>query len=374
MHSKWSDFFFTSLHMIGVRRRRRLLRLALCIAVIALLIFVIKSILGDFTPQNIQTDLRKPHSNFDIILPITEPSGYLEQPLFLFVIISSSPNKQENADRRNMIRQTWGNFKRTHKRGDQPWKVVFMMGKASSAEMYKSIMAEHEKYGDLLIGDYTDGYRNITTKLLMAFQWASKIRCSYILKTDDDVYIDIPKLIGWLNVNGNPSFYGGVLYSGRVVRNQNHRHFVAKDELPLDRYPEFCKGAMFVVSWSLVLKMVELSRKVTRIPPDDAYVGILANQLGIHPVRINGFFQASWLQWVFDFISFCQLRDVLGIGDSLTPDQVNYVHQVKTSLSNSEGFYTVCVSIHMKFLLLLLFVCTCLLVFCYRRCCGRKHS
>ncbi|XP_078374165.1 beta-1,3-galactosyltransferase 5-like [Oculina patagonica] len=361
--------------MFTIRRRRRFLWLALCITVIAPLIYFVKNILNDFTPENIQTDLRKPHSNYEIILPITEPSGYLEQPLFLFVIISSSPNKQENAERRAMIRQTWGNFKRTHIRGDQPWKIVFMMGKASSSEMNKSIMAEHEKYGDLLIGDYTDGYRNITTKLLMAFQWASKIRCNYILKTDDDVYIDIPKLIEWLNVNGDPSsFYGGVLYSGIVVRDETHRHFVAEDELPLNRYPMFCKGAMFVVSWSLVPKMVELSRKVTRIPPDDAYVGILANQLGIYPVRIDGFFQAGWLQWVFNFVSICQLRDVLGIGDSLTPDEVNYVHQLKTSLSNRESFYTVCISIHMKFLLLLLFVCTCLLVCCYRICCRRKHS
>lgn len=359
--------------MFGIRRRRRFVRLVLCIAVIALLIYFIRSNLGHFAPQSDRIDLRKHHSNFEIISPITEPRGYLEQPLFLFVIVSSSPNKRENVDRRNMIRQTWGNFKKTHKRIDQPWKVVFMMGKSSTDEMNQAIMAENEKYGDLLIGDYKDDYRSITTKLLMAFKWASQMRCNYVLKADDDVYIDIPKLIDWLNAYGNPRFYGGVVFSGMVVRDRNHRHFVSREELPLDIYPEFCKGAMSVLSWSLIPKLVELSKKVTRISPDDAYIGILANQLGIYPVRIDGFFQAGWLPWFLDFMSLCQLRNLLAIGDSLSPDQVNYVHQVKTSLSNSERFYTVCISLHMKFLLLLLFICACFLACCYKRCCGRNY-
>lgn len=366
-------YFLTSLHMIRIRRRRRCLQLALCTAVIALLIFFIKSFIGDFKPHNKRTDLRKLNSNFDIISPIAEPRGYVKQPLFFLVIISSSPNKQENADRRNMIRQTWGNFNRKHISGDKHWKLVFMMGKAFTEEMNEFIVAEYEKYGDLLIGDYVDSYRNITTKLLMAFQWATQIKCSYILKTDDDVYIDIPKLTDWLNARGNPSsFYGGVVYSGSVKRDRNHRHYVSRDELPLDYYPEFCKGAMFVVSQSLIPKMVELSRQVTRIAPDDAYIGVLANQLDVSPVRIDGFFQEGWLSLFFSLISFCQLRDYFGIGDSLTPDQVSYIHQFKTSLPDSEIFYIACISFHVKVLLLLLFICTFVLICCYMRCYGRK--
>lgn len=354
------------------RRFRRFFRLALCSVVIAAVLFFIKSIMDHFSPHQNRTDLRKHHSNFHIMSPITEPRGYSEkQPLFLLVIVSSSPKKQENADKRSMLRQTWGNIKNTHIQ--QQWKVVFMMGKASTSGMNEAIMKEQEEYGDLLIGDYRDAYRNITTKLLMAFQWASRLKCNYVLKTDDDVYIDIPKLIKWLiaredKLTNSNSFYGGVLYSGAVVRNTAHRHYVSRAELPWDYYPKFCKGSMFVVSWNLIQKMVDLSRQVTRIPPDDAYIGILANLLGVDPVRIDGFLQKSFLHWFIGFISLCQLRDLMGIGDSLTPDQMNYVHQVKTSASYSEGFNIVCVSLHMKFFLLLLFCCTGLLFLCYRRC------
>ncbi|XP_020626423.1 beta-1,3-galactosyltransferase 1-like [Orbicella faveolata] len=359
----------TSLHMIGILRRRRYFRLILGIAVIVFLTLLIKSIIDHFTQPLDRIDLRKFPSNYDIISPVAEPRGYSEQSLFFLVIVSTSPN---NADRRTMIRQTWGNFDRNRLPGDHHWKVVFMMGKAGADETNNAIMSEYQKYGDLIIGNYMDQYRAIVTKVLMAFQWASKIRCSYILKTDDDVYVDVPKLARWLmNVRKNPtSFYGGVVFSGGVVRDKTHRHYISREELSLDYFPAFCKGFMYVISWSLIPKMVDLSRHVTRIGPDDAYVGLLAYQLGISPVRIEGFLQAGWLHWCVSFISLCQLRELLGIGDSLTPDQVSYVDQVKTSVSNTER-YTVCISLHTKLFLLLFFFPTFLLFLIYR-CCGRR--
>lgn len=271
-----------------------------------------------------------------------------------------------------MIRQTWGNLDRNRLPDDHHWKVVFMMGKAETDETNEAIMSEYQRYGDLIIGNYTDRYRVITTKVLMAFQWASQIRCSYILKTDDDVYVDVPKLAHWLmKVLKKPtSFYGGVVYSGKVVRDKTHRHYISREDLSLDYFPAFCKGFMYVVSWSLIPKMVDLSRHVTRIGPDDAYVGLLAYELGISPVKIEGFLNAGWLHWCVSFISLCQLRELLGIGDSLTPDQVSYVDQVKMSVLDSQR-YTVCISLHTKLYLLLFFFPTFLLYLIYRRCCRR---
>ena len=352
--------------MIGILRRRRYFRLTLCTTLIVFLILLIKRIRDHSTQPLDRIDLRKFPSDYDIISPVAEPRGYSEQSLFFLVIVSTSPN---NADRRTMIRQTWGNLDRNRLPGDYHWKVVFMMGKAEAEETNKAIMSEYQRYGDLIIGNYIDKYKAILTKVLMAFRWASQIRCSYILKTDDDVYVDVPKLAQWLmNVGKNPtSFYGGVLYSGDVKRDKTHRHYIPREELSLDYFPAFCKGFMYVISWSLIPKMVDLSRHVTRIGPDDAYVGLLAYQLGISPVAMEGVLQASWLHWCLSFVSLCQLRELLGIGDSLTPDQVNYVDQVKTSESNT-GRYTVCISLHTKLFLLLFIFPAFLLFLIYRRC------
>ena len=54
---------------------------------------------------------------------------------------------------------------------------------------------------------------------------------------------------------------------------------MTKDELSSDYYPQFCKGAMHVLLANLLPKILDLSRQVTRIGPDDAYVGLLTDQL-----------------------------------------------------------------------------------------------
>ena len=348
----------------------RYLRIALCVVGILLIAFCIGGIKNHFSSKgmkNGQIDLRNHEKNLPIMSPIIEPRDFSKQSLFLLVIVSSSPNKQENANRRKMLRRTWANINGAHIPSDLAWKVVFMLGKPPNHEMNRSIMAEREKHGDLLVGDYKDEYRNITTKLLMAFQWASQIKCNYILKTDDDVYVDIPKLFMWLRTQGdNNSFYGGVLNNGVVVRDKAHRHYVSPEDLSLDYYPVYCKGSMYVLSSDLVPKMVELSKQIKRIGPDDAYVGLLAYHLGVRSVKIQEFFQNSILYLFIGLISTCQFQKLMGIGDSLTPYQVHYIHQLKTTNSNSEKFFPVCISLYMKFCLLFFLCCALLSIFCYR--------
>ena len=332
-------------------RRARWLLITFLVTVFIIGYNILKSLYPVFnTPR---FDLRK-QNNLPIILPVTEPQG-VERDLSLLIIVSSSPNKEENARKREMLRRTWGSM--SSNKDEYRWKVLFMMGKTLIAETDKSIMAEHRRYGDLLIGDYHDSYRTITTKLLMAFNWASKKRFKYILKTDDDVYVNIPKLINWIVTQGNPSsFYGGILYRGNVVRNSRHKHYVSKEDLPIDHYPVYCKGAMFVMSQSLVSDVTALSTKIPRIPVDDAYVGLLVNHLEVTPTEIPGFFQKSYLHWFVSFISSCQFKEIVGIGDSLTPRQMNYIHQEMNSASTSENLSSFCISLHMK-LFIFVFLC-----------------
>lgn len=347
--------------MLKQVRLRRVIRVGLCFAgTVALICLFIRLFVP---PSHHRIDLRKYQSNFAIMSPLIAPQVTDFEDFFILVIVSTSPD--DKTKRRDAIRRTWGNCDKTHIK--YKWKILFMMGKSSSSDVNEKIMAEHKQHGDLLIADYIDRYRNITTKLLVAFKWATQITCNYILKTDNDVYVDIPELIKWLlNRGDRNSLYGGVLYRGIVVRDRRHRHYVSKDELSLDYYPTFCKGSMYVLSASLLPKMLELSRLVTRIGPDDAYVGLLADQLGISPVGVEGFFQKSFLPYIFRFISKCELRDLLGIGDSLTPSQLDYIHEVKYA---SSATYYLCISVLEKFFLLLSFLVTltCLLLLGCRR-------
>ena len=340
----------------------------LLLAGINILVFVYFITSFYFTGTQEVPDLRN-YEGLPIISPVIQPLVRLQENLFLLIIVSSSPNKRINAERRNMIRKTWANSNGAHLPNDATFKIVFMMGKGVTSEMNLVIKEEEQKYGDLLIGDYEDSYRNISTKLLMAFYWATKIKCNYVLKTDDDVYVDIAKLVTWLQGQGEKeSLYGGVTYDTVVVRKKSHKHYVSPSDLALDRYPVFCKGFMYVLSWKLIPKMVHLSRQIGRIGPDDAYVGILAHQLGVKPVHIPYFFQNTHMPFlIYYFINTCELQMLIGIGDSLTPDQLHYIHKLKT-LPNSASVSTAsCVDFHVKFWVLILSLCALLFIFLWRR-------
>ena len=96
-----------------------------------------------------QIDLRKYQSNFPILSPSIEPRVTDFEDLFVLVIVSTSPN--DEMKRRDTIRRTWGNCDKTN--NNYKWKVVFMMGKSSNSDKNEKLMAEHKRYGDLLIAD-----------------------------------------------------------------------------------------------------------------------------------------------------------------------------------------------------------------------------
>ncbi|NXF65109.1 B3G5A glucosaminyltransferase, partial [Ciccaba nigrolineata] len=63
-----------------------------------------------------------------------------------------------------------------------------------------ALRAEALHHGDLLQGAFADVYANLTLKTLLLLRWATS-RCpaaSFLLKADDDVFINLPALITYL--------------------------------------------------------------------------------------------------------------------------------------------------------------------------------
>ncbi|XP_031554449.1 beta-1,3-galactosyltransferase 5-like [Actinia tenebrosa] len=269
------------------------------------------------------------NASFPIIKPSITPR-LIKTKLFVLVIVSSAP-AGVSIERRHVIRNTWGNFDLYN--GPRTWKVVFMSGRTGDEEKDKTLFSESKKYGDILICDYKDDYSKITTKLLSSFQWAASVKdlygFEYLLKTDDDIYISIPRLYQWIDTKGVTMnhVYAGNTYSNYVVREKNHRHYVSKEDLPYDIYPTFCKGSMLLLSGSLIPKIVKLARKVKRIVPDDAYVGLLMNELNVKAVQMKGLVQHSFLSYFLPLLGPCHFQNVIGMGDSLTTQQMFHLHK-----------------------------------------------
>ncbi|NWH55678.1 B3GT4 galactosyltransferase, partial [Fregata magnificens] len=86
------------------------------------------------------------------------------------------------------------------------------------------------RHADLLQGSFADAYANLTRKTLLALRWAAA-RCPaapFLLKADDDVFVNLPALTNYLASLRNPRrlYLGRVHWWVRPNRDPRSRHHV----------------------------------------------------------------------------------------------------------------------------------------------------
>ena len=274
----------------------------------------------------------------DATLHEPKPTRHLDkEPIYLLILVSSSPF---NSDLRAGIRNSWGNCSNynsyfVHRNNaakvSTKCRLFFYMGRNSLLEEHKLNEKEMERHGDIIIGDFTDSYHNMTRKMLYAFNWASsKFSMQYILKTDDDVYMNVPKLIYLLETKYShvKDLYGGHTYYTSVNRDRTHRHYLSKYEYPDYWYPPYNKGAQLIISGHLIRHVITMSSRIHRFQIDDAYLGLLMNRLQVRPTKVGEFVQNQLISHMITYLRSCDLESMVGIGDSLRPAQMIYAHKI----------------------------------------------
>lgn len=73
------------------------------------------------------------------------------------------------------------------------------------------VVEESRTYGDILQEDFTDSYMNLTLKSVMALKWTSTHcqQAQYLLKTDDDIFVNVPTLLTYLQEAGKTRWITG---------------------------------------------------------------------------------------------------------------------------------------------------------------------
>lgn len=212
------------------------------------------------------------------------------QPVFLLTFVVSKPS---HGERRRAIRSSWGSLSSL---GGRRLRTLFALGEAASAGEEREIELEASRHGDLVQGSFRDTYLNLTLKTLMALRWASTYcpGLSYLLKADDDVFVNLPALVAHLS-GLDPAL--GDLYLGRVhssvpvERNVSSQYYVSKTQFPGHTYPRYCSGTAYVLSGDLARRMYGAALSLPLIPIEDVFIGLCAHSLGVRPTpsaRMSG--------------------------------------------------------------------------------------
>jgi len=273
------------------------------------------------------------------------PPGLCRDETHFVVLIHSHPKYME---RRLAIRQTWGSAIRSGRwpgsRGvgahsavgiDRNSKfmrtccdrmqMAFVVGLSRDPGINDAVDEEYLTHWDVVQGDFIDDYQNMTLKSLIDLKFVTE-RCSkvkYLLKTDDDMIINLPYLVDMLDeiaLNTSRFILGPLNVGSRVYRNGKWR--LTKEQFPFEFFPPYESGSAYVISADLVGELLEASRYVPSIFIDDVYItGILGRILGVQHVRRAGFaFWTSRPPMACDLIA----RRVV-TGTKMTPINLNAI-------------------------------------------------
>ena len=215
--------------------------------------------------------------NFDFELNNFPCNG--SNSLLLLVLVHSAPG---NVDKRRTIRETWGQNSASH-------RVLFLLGEVESPQAQAALEEENRTYRDLVQGRFLDSYRNMTYKHVMALKWTTYFcqGARYLLKTDDDVFVNSPALLDFLAQDLSPWGARRLILCepfpfAYVKRSYRSKWRVSPQEYPGRTYPAYCSGWAVLYSPDVVFMLYREAQRGEYFWIDDVHVtGTLAARVNL---------------------------------------------------------------------------------------------
>jgi len=236
----------------------------------------------------------RPREKTELISPqMCDPSISGSFPYLLIVVCSAIPN----FDARMAIRSSWG------KQEDlvPGIQIIFLVGTVENtwnSTDLPELEKEAEMYNDILQEDFIDSYANLTIKSLMMLKWfnktcdlGSKKRVEYLMKTDDDMFINLAKLNTVVRENRKPTLLMGSLICNAVpIKDPHNKYYVPQYMFSEKKYPNYLSGTGYVMHRETAKRIYETALETPIFHMEDIYLtGITSRKLGLRPQDNIGF-------------------------------------------------------------------------------------
>lgn len=220
-------------------------------------------------------------ANFEFLINHQSCKELDNQPMIV-ILVHSAP---DNCQKRKVIRETWGEK-------DERALLIFMIGAVNSSILQDKIDLENVLHDDIVQGNFKDAYRNMTYKHVMALKWFvyNCREARYLLKTDDDVFVNTPILYQYLE---NPPLeyrqfdqerllFCSQITGAKVKRSFRSKWRVSYDEYVESYFPNHCPGFSILYSSEIVFQMYLKAQNLPYFWIDDVHItGNVASKLNI---------------------------------------------------------------------------------------------
>ncbi|KAK2143190.1 hypothetical protein LSH36_870g00014 [Paralvinella palmiformis] len=244
--------------------------------------------------DNVTWRLRHQHNVSDMLPPsgeilINEPRICELMP-FAVIFVHSAPN---NTDYRSAIRKSWASATRDPELRTRTIFVVGVSPTDRNNATSRQILAESATYGDILQFNMADRYENLSLKSLAMLRWVREFCAGvrYVIKADDDTFVNAPLLVGDLRGVVHSQFLMGDIIAGaRPIRDRLSKYYTPVSQYNASVYPTYLSGAAYVISGDLIAALTEAASKTQLFWLEDVYVTGILGQLVRAQLIFNGKF------------------------------------------------------------------------------------
>lgn len=224
-------------------------------------------------------------------------------------------------------------------------KIFFIVGKDRSVDVQNQLRQESKVNKDMIFGTFTDHYFNMTLKNLFGkVKIHSQCKYEYLLKADDDVFINIPVIL--LNLfkmkpqqglyMGYPCISGLISYEyifkTRSFGERLQKFNFTPTDFPFPYAPKYSYGFAYLLSWDAVEAIVTEYRYIPYVRViDDVFIAyILARS------DISCCYSAQFVLEKDKYDDPCELNDILAWNFYLkTPQDFSYLKNVYNQAINT---------------------------------------
>ena len=187
-------------------------------------------------------------------------------------------------------------------------RLVFVMGLSENEIVNRFVEREASIYQDIVLGNFIDTYRNLTYKYLTGLRWVTH-HCNtapFVMKTDDDVFIDIIDFTFQLKSmqveeGSVRNLLACPINPYRSPIRKISKWQVTYEEYPNTTYPVYCSGWSALFSQDVANKLLLISFVEPFFWIDDVYVsGFLASRLGLKHRNLPGSGGLVWMDWHYN--------------------------------------------------------------------------
>lgn len=193
-----------------------------------------------------------------------------------------------NFDRRQAVRDTW--FRYAGGAGKAKWVGIFIVG-YSPKRHEAALQVEMDTYNDIVIAQVTDTYQSLTIKVLALMNYAAENAANaFVLKTDDDTFVAVDRVLEALEKAPPSCFYLGAQQklNEQLTWDPNNKWYVPPDEFPFGQNVLYMQGGAYVLSSDLAKGINDVSSEPSFTLPfpsagflEDASIGVLLAQNGM---------------------------------------------------------------------------------------------